>query len=315
MSMEDVEVIGEKNIRPSSRIFGSALANVTSQHGRRNPISIDDDSPRGHQAEAAAVAATGGRRSIFDRMENPPQHATRNVKLTPAGSGGAMRSMGRGGMRAEPYGGAARLRSKEEVEAWQHDLFDGPVKTYEVFVRNLPPTATASQLQALFKRAGQVASVKLDTTSALHTATVSFLRKDAAFAAQQKLHGSRVNGQPIKVAVVEETNASRDGGGSAEQEEKERQIEAEIRNARHVPQVDGEAMETDEGMGDGVGDGGSRRGSSGIGGGVRLVPNGASRGGGGGGVVLRARGDEAAAGSNMRSQGPQGRVSIFDRMG
>jgi len=115
--------------------------------------------------------------------------------------------------------GLARLArpSPEELAPtreprWQHDQFDGP-KTIgsAVFVRNLPPGfATAAQLAGVFAAAGQVASVQVDA-GPLPTATIGFVRQDAALEAERRFHGRLVQGSQMKVSVKENSSLNVNG--------------------------------------------------------------------------------------------------------
>jgi len=101
-------------------------------------------------------------------------------------------------------GGLARQPRPSPADApprWQHDQFDGP-KTIgsAVFVRNLPQgVSTAEQLAGIFGAAGQVASVQVDA-GPLTTATIGFVRQDAANEAERRFHGRWLQGSQMKVS-------------------------------------------------------------------------------------------------------------------
>jgi len=69
-----------------------------------------------------------------------------------------------------------------------------------VFVRNLPKGATENQVAALFACIGELVDVQVDN-GPLPTATVGFVRQDAAFKASQRFHGHWLQGEQLKVSL------------------------------------------------------------------------------------------------------------------
>eukprot|EP00927_Polykrikos_kofoidii_P054585 TRINITY_DN48995_c0_g1_i1.p1 TRINITY_DN48995_c0_g1~~TRINITY_DN48995_c0_g1_i1.p1 ORF type:complete len:389 (+),score=87.08 TRINITY_DN48995_c0_g1_i1:144-1310(+) len=101
---------------------------------------------------------------------------------------------GRGGGGKGRFGGKGGPR-------WQHDHFEGPQTVGStVFVRQLPKGTTTQQIGSLFAAVGQLASVQIDD-GPLPTATVGYVRQDAALEAQRRFHGRWVQGVQLKVSA------------------------------------------------------------------------------------------------------------------
>jgi len=215
------------------RLFGSAIASV--QHQVANfhlamPVA----------GSSVQIPAKVGRRSIFDRMggrvpeiqgsDSPlPQRSSnrtvmidrrmigrsssdgiRSVVADPSWEGaeiggndeffseavGPLRRGRRTLARSSPYGPEAK---------WQHDLFDGVAASHpgsQIYVRNIPKACTESRLKTMFSKVGEVVAMKVDR-GPLTTATISFLKPDAASLAIEAFHGSNMNGNTLKIAVLE----------------------------------------------------------------------------------------------------------------
>lgn len=198
------------------------------QHGRqvrgRGPVAFEPSASAATQPGAAFEAS---RRTLFTeawrsvwlaKAEGPPAAGLLrrvrgagppvygNGRAVEYGSGAQVHDHGR---PAQVRGGIRGLR----IARWQHDHFDGP-KTVgsSVFVRNLPHgMATAEHLAAIFAEAGQVASVQVDP-GPLPTASVGFLRQDAALEAERRFHGRWLQGSQLKVSVKENSTNQGDGG-------------------------------------------------------------------------------------------------------
>eukprot|EP01069_Polyplicarium_translucidae_P000138 Polyplicarium_translucidae@DN1075_c0_g1_i1.p1 len=194
-----------------NRLFGAAVAEAQSscQKGAEAPRSSG-----GATGVSFQVSARRSRKSIFERMDGPPLAPIRSYSAGPGasrGDGGARRVIRRvaiGGRDApSPYG------NYTQDERWHHDLYDGPELLPEygssVFVRHLPKTIKASQLEMLFSRVADVFSVKIDQ-GPLPTAVVSFHSRDAAARAAKEFHRSRSFGTQMKVTVIDEKSKLRD---------------------------------------------------------------------------------------------------------
>lgn len=210
---------GGKAIAPS-RLFGSAVAGAgaAARHtvkGRRlgtvaAAIAAGRKRAVATQVQAAASAVRGRGRVFSSAVK------CEAAVLSP------VENVGRDDDAArqhplEPLAGVLRaLRQRWEPgePRWQHDQFDGPQTVGSaVFVRGLPSGATAHQLGGLFSSAGQVASVQVDS-GPLPTATVGFVRRDAAAEAERRFHGQWLQGSQLKVSAKGES--SRGLGGEDE---------------------------------------------------------------------------------------------------
>lgn len=86
---------------------------------------------------------------------------------------------------------------------WHHDQYTGPLPIgSSVFVRSLPKGASEVMVEALFSRIGEVVSVQMDS-GPCPTATVGFVRQDTAFTAVDRFHGYWLQGEQLKVSVIE----------------------------------------------------------------------------------------------------------------
>jgi len=154
---------------------------------------------RGLKQLAADVPRQGGG-TVRGRGTAVFKPTVRQVEIkapdAPAASGPVRRQ--RGVRRSAPY---ETFNHPLEEMQWDHDQYTGPQPVGSaVFVRSLPKGSTANQVGALFSSAGQVVSVKIDT-GPLPTATVGFVRQDAAFAAEKRFHGHWFQGEQLKVSV------------------------------------------------------------------------------------------------------------------
>lgn len=213
----------------------------------------------------------------FEDGPGPRRRGRRNRGSEPYGGGGG------GGLdrESDDRGPAERrpMTFEDHLPRWENDRYDGPGTVgSEVFVRNLPmEVAEAAILEELFGGVGEVVSVQVDP-GALATATIGYVRQDAAEEAERRYHGRWVHGCQIKVSAKARARAD-DGGGDEDFWRKELKA-----MPRRSAQARGARWGDDYDMG-----GPPRRGP------IR-----------GGGDRVRGRGSSALGG---------GRVSIFDRMG
>jgi len=209
---------------PGSGLTGlrSAGPPARRQGGRqvrgRGPLAFDPTAARTRapvsehwQAERGLATA----RSKAVEAEGRP-YAPASPIMGAAGPARRARGLRRAGAFGE-QDGAPPMRSVGKGSAtsarWQHDQFDGP-KTVgsAVFVRNLPQdVATAEHLAGVFAAAGQVASVQVDA-GPLPTATIGFVRQDAALEAERRFHGRWMQGSQMKVSVKENSSLLVNGG-------------------------------------------------------------------------------------------------------
>ncbi len=135
--------------RVNKRLFGNAIAKVTQQRS--------SSSSQAASSISTQVAAKHVRKSVFDRMENPPFGQT-SVDTSDSGYGPVKNSRLRSA-RAGPY-----TAQDNSTEKWVHDKFQGGGAVtvgYSVFVRNIPKNTTNSQLETLFSKAGEIVSIKV----------------------------------------------------------------------------------------------------------------------------------------------------------
>eukprot|EP01066_Platyproteum_vivax_P009203 Platyproteum_vivax@DN4032_c0_g1_i1.p1 len=166
----------------NNRIFGAAIGQVKGQEG------IED-------TKMVSFGPSKTRRQINQRAAPfKPVTVSQPVELHER-------------VGASSFGmGSPKLMSERMVsEKWRHDRYEGGgsgAAGSEVFVRNLPEQITQMHIQRLFKRAGDVIAVKVDN-GPLSTAKVSFLKKNQAQDAVRMLHGHKLMGHAIKVALIE----------------------------------------------------------------------------------------------------------------
>lgn len=199
----------------TSRLFGSAVASVrkhwgeTEQSSRRVVGRMHSDIGVHHRSAAKRTVTDAGGRTVTCLPATSGRRALLCANESSYGSLGRPLSLGR---RSYPYGekmaGLQRHRTAvhdPDNEEWQHDLYEGHVASNpgsEIFVRNLPSSVTANQLQSLFGKVGVVVAVKLDQ-GPLPTAKISFLKKNTAADAVDMFTGHKLHGKPIKVCVLD----------------------------------------------------------------------------------------------------------------
>eukprot|EP00916_Digyalum_oweni_P012507 GHVL01020674.1.p1 GENE.GHVL01020674.1~~GHVL01020674.1.p1 ORF type:complete len:224 (-),score=30.48 GHVL01020674.1:77-748(-) len=171
----------------ANRLFGAAICKVKDQ-----PLTTAVTA-NGTNVQLNSAAS---RKSIFRRITS----ADGQVESEDIGGGGPVQRVRRHVQRFDPVSGG---------DKWKHDLFKemGPViPGAEVFVRNLPRGVSQAQLQKLFSRVGDVVNIKIDK-GPISTAKIGFLKKSSGFDAVDTLHGHKIGGNTIKVALIE-TNYS-----------------------------------------------------------------------------------------------------------
>merc|ERR1719482_258239 len=172
----------------ASRLFGSAMAGV------QNP-------PAKAMRKAASFAA-GPRVELA--MGGPP--ATGSGASATANNSKVRGRGPRTYIASAPEAPSGPARSSKESSRlgkrkWSHDQYTGPPPVgSSVFVRNLPKGATENQVAALFACIGELVDVQVDN-GPLPTATVGFVRQDAAFKASQRFHGHWLQGEQLKVSL------------------------------------------------------------------------------------------------------------------
>lgn len=171
---------------------------------------------RGRGPRLFSHATMGARRTAADE-EAAATAAPPPVAVTPPTSSGVPVRRVPEPRCAAPYFNSARQPpllqhdSREAERRWQHDQFDGPQTVGSaVFVRNLPRGATAQQLGSLFSTVGQVVSVQVDM-GPLPTATIGFVRQDAALQAERRYHRQWLQGSQLKVSVKEASSSHING--------------------------------------------------------------------------------------------------------
>jgi len=189
----------------SSRLFGKAVAGASAgNRSRESFVPRNAVAPRkmGMVAKTVQkVAKVRGRGNFKFSLIRPRKAPVLLPEQIPAPSDEGPRPHPLEPLADDKLAYTPHQRGIQAQRRWQHDQFDGPPTVGSaVFVRGLPSRATAQQVGGLFSSAGHVASVQVDA-GPIRTATVGFVRRDAASEAERRFHGQWFQGSQLKVSV------------------------------------------------------------------------------------------------------------------